>query len=121
MSDYKPTGPEGLRILAAWFDKTDASRGVTDNEIQADLRRWADEMLLAQLQLGAIRDLLDSLLENSVAGGPPISDGEVIEKIAKIMSHSEVGGYIRNEIRAHIDRVMFGEGGGFEITGILPE
>lgn len=39
----RPTAPEGLRALADWFDAYDARRGETNDEIQRDLRRWADE------------------------------------------------------------------------------
>ncbi len=38
--DFRPDGPTGLRFLAHWFDKT---RPGEDDEVQRDLRKWADE------------------------------------------------------------------------------
>lgn len=33
-----------LRLLADWFDQQDAIHGVTEHEVQDDLRRIADEL-----------------------------------------------------------------------------
>lgn len=37
------SAPEGLRLLADWFDAQDAKNGNPRHEVQDDLRRWADE------------------------------------------------------------------------------
>lgn len=36
--------PERLRLLADWFDDRDRIAGNPDDEVQADLRRWASEV-----------------------------------------------------------------------------
>lgn len=38
------TIPQGLRILADWFDVKFKDAGAGEDEVQQDLRRWADEI-----------------------------------------------------------------------------
>lgn len=44
----KPTGPQGLRMLADWFDLPSVQarnpNWSDDDEVQRDLRQWADDM-----------------------------------------------------------------------------
>lgn len=36
--------PDKLRILAAWIDMKDKQDGITDADVQDDLRRWSDNI-----------------------------------------------------------------------------
>lgn len=56
--------PERLRLLADWFDKTDASRGHASSEVQTDLRKWAAILDRCRDEHWS-RDLLDT----DTAGG----------------------------------------------------
>ena len=41
LAEYLPTAGK-LRLLADWFDFYDSRKENTDNEVQCDLRTWAD-------------------------------------------------------------------------------
>ena len=49
------SAPEGLRLLADWFDVRDAREGVSGCEVQMDLRRWAREFEETQSANAALR------------------------------------------------------------------
>jgi len=49
------TGPEGLRVLADWFDLRDGDLGFSGDEVQRDLRRSADDMEQAAAEIARLR------------------------------------------------------------------
>ena len=51
--DFTPDGPEGLRLLADWFD---ATRPEEPDKVQQDLRGWANDMEVAIDYLRQYRD-----------------------------------------------------------------
>ena len=69
------TAPEGLRLLADWFDITDAQAGyVGSTGVQDDLRKWAKEYELLD---GVLRSVVTDLRH----GVPPVSVAEAVERI----------------------------------------
>ena len=49
------SGPDGLRLLADWFD---ATRPNEPDQVQRDLRKWADDMDAAARALQHVRTAL---------------------------------------------------------------
>jgi len=75
------TAPEGLRVLADWFDAVYQDEGKGD-AVQQDLRRWADEF--ARLQ--AIADRLSKTKAPPKCFAPapkPLVVDDVVEVIAE--------------------------------------
>lgn len=60
----KRTIQQGLRILADWLDAKFKDAGTGKDEVQSDLRRWANEVDGLQSEVESLRQNIERLVTN---------------------------------------------------------
>lgn len=94
-------GPEGLRLLADWFDLRDAENGSSGDQVQQDLRHWADDMEAASAAL----DLLDGTYRAVERALPETfyADRTPDERVAIMVDHWQRAIRVINELSPDVD------------------